>query len=110
MLEWFLPDEGIFSKVKLPGNTSWLPRSLVWLAIFWAWSESRNLTDAFTEAVGCCKIISKSSALSTYQGFLGALTRWTSEFINLLCLLLQKRMREIGGKFWRIGGVGSDRV
>lgn len=103
MLEWLLPDGGIFSQVKLHGNTSWLPRSLVWLAIFWAWSESRNLTDAFTEAVGCCKIISKSSALSTYQGFMGALTRWTSEFIHLLCLLLQKRLEEIGGKFWRIG-------
>lgn len=104
MLEWFLSDGGIFSKVKLHGNTSWLPKSLVGLALCWAWSESRNLTDAFHEAVGCCKIISKSSALSTYQGFMGAMTRWTSEFIRLLCLLLQQRMQEIGGKFWRIEG------
>ncbi len=103
MLEWFLSDGDIFSKVKFHGNTSWLPKSLVWLALCWAWSESRNLTDAFTEAVGCCKILSTSAALSTYQGFLGALTRWTSEFIRLLCLLLQQRMQEIGGKFWRIG-------
>lgn len=103
MLEWLLPDAGIFSEVKLHGNTTWLPKSLVWLALCWAWSESRNLTDAFTEAVGCCKIISTSSALSTYQGFMGAMTRWTSVFINLLCLLLQQRMEEIGGKFWRIG-------
>ena len=103
MLDWFLSGGDIFSKVKLHGNTSWLPRSLVWLALCWAWSESRNLTDAFTEAVGCCKIISASAALGTYQGFLGALTRWTSEFIPLLCLLLQQRMEEIGGKFWRIG-------
>ena len=103
MLDWFLSDGDIFSKVKFHGNTSWLPTSLVWLALCWAWSESRNLTDAFTEAVGCCKAISASSPLSTYQGFLGALTRWTSEFIRLLCLLLQQRMEEIGGKFWRIG-------
>ena len=104
MLEWFLSDGDIFSKVKFHGNTSWLPKSLVWLALCWAWSESRNLTDAFSEAVGCCKIISKSLALSTYQGFMGALTRWTSTFIRLLCLLLQQRMEEIGGKFWRVGG------
>jgi hypothetical protein len=103
MLDWFLSNGDIFSKVKFHGNTSWLPKSLVWLALCWAWSESRNLTDAFTEAVSCCKIISTSAALSTYQGFLGALTRWTSEFIRLLCLLLQQRMEEIGGKFWRIG-------
>lgn len=103
MLDWFLSDGDIFSKVKFHGNTSWLPKSLVWLALCWAWSESRNLTDAFTEAVGYCKILSTSAALSTYQGFLGALTRWTSEFTGLLCLLLQQRMEEIGGKFWRIG-------
>lgn len=103
MLEWFLSDGDIFSKVKLHGNTSWLPKSLVWLALCWAWSESRNLTDAFGEAVGFCKSISTSSALSTYQGFMGALARWTSEFIRLLCLLLQQRMEEIGGKFWRVG-------
>ena len=36
MLDWFLSGEDIFSKVKFHGNTSWLPRSLVWLAIFWA--------------------------------------------------------------------------
>jgi hypothetical protein len=104
MLEWFLSDAGIFSNLKFHGNTSWLPKDLVWLALCWAWSESRNLTDGFTEAVGCCQVLSKSSALSTYQGFMGALTRWTSEFICLLCLLLQRRMEEIGGKFWRIGG------
>ena len=104
LLEWFLADAGIFSKVKFHGNTSWLPKNLVWLALCWAWSESKNLTDAFTEAVGCCQVLSKSSALNTYQGFMGALTRWTSEFIYLLCLLLQQRMEEIGGKFWRIGG------
>src|SRR5688500_9474381 len=99
MLEWFLSDGDIFSKVKFHGNTSWLPKSLVWLALCWTWSESRNLTDAFSDAVGCCKIISTSAALSTYQGFMGALTRWTSVFIHLLCQLLQQRMEEIGGKF-----------
>jgi hypothetical protein len=44
LLEWFLADAGIFSKVKLHGNTSWLPKNLVWLALCWAWSESKNLT------------------------------------------------------------------
>jgi len=104
LLDWFLSNGGIFSEVKLHGNTSWLPKNLVWLALCWAWSESRNLTDAFSEAVGCHKIISTSAALSTYQGFMGALTRWSSEFVRLLCLLLQQRMEEIGGKFWRVGG------
>src|SRR6476660_5559285 len=79
---WLLPDEGIFAKVKLHGNTTWLPRSLVWLALCWAWSESHNLTDAFIEAAGWCRRILAFTPLTTYQGFMGALARWTPTFID----------------------------
>jgi hypothetical protein len=103
-LDWLLGDGSIFAKLKFHGNTSWLPTSLVKLALIWAWSECKHLTDAFAEAVGCCEKISGGSALGTYQGFLGALTRWTPTFIPLLCLLLQQRMRQIGGPFWEIAG------
>ena len=104
--EWFLPDDGIFSQLQWHGNTKWSrsPRRLVWLALYWAWSESRNLTTAFTEAVECCQKVSGSCPLSTYQGFMGALVTWTSTFMDLLCQVLQARMKEIGGKFWQIDG------
>jgi hypothetical protein len=102
LLNWFFPGDAIFAKVKLHGNTTWSPSSLVWLALCWAWSESRNLTDAFTESVGCCQKMLACSPLTTYQGFMGAMTRWTSTFVPLLCRALQERMQEIGGKFWRI--------
>ena len=46
MLRWFLGDGGIFAKLKLHGNTTWRPLNLAWLAFCWAWSESRNVTDA----------------------------------------------------------------
>jgi len=51
--QWFLPNDSIFSKLRFHGNTSWIPRDLVWLAICWAWSASRNLTEAYTEAAEC---------------------------------------------------------
>jgi len=104
LLEWFLPNDDIFAKLKFHGNTRWLPGSLLCLALYWSWSESRNLTDAFTEALGYCRTISACSPLSTYQGFMGAMVRWSPTFINLLCPLLHERMREIGGKFWQIDG------
>jgi hypothetical protein len=102
--QWFLPSDSIFSKLKFHGNTSWLPSNLVWLAVCWAWSESRNLTDAFAEATRCTQKISASSTLSTYQGFMGAMVTWTSAFINILFLQLQARMKEIGGSFWEVAG------
>jgi Transposase DDE domain len=100
--KWFLPDDGIFANLKFHGNTTWSPSSLVWMALYWAWSESRNLTDAFTEAVEGCQTTSSSPPLTTFQGFMGALVKWTPVFINLLCLRLHQQMKAIGGKFWRI--------
>ena len=104
MLDWLLPDGSIFSKMRLHGNTKWLPKCLVCLALFWAWSESKHLTDAYAEAVQCCQSLFQSVVLSTYQGFMGALTRWTATLMNILWPLLHERMEEIGGRFWRIHG------
>ena len=104
LLKWFIPSDSIFAKLKFHGNTTWSPLNLVWLALCWAWSESHNVTDSFTEAVETCQDIFGSSALSTYQGFMAAIVRWTSPFMNVLWLRLHGRMEEIGGKFWRIGG------
>jgi len=41
---------------------------------------------------------------TTYQGFMGALTRWTATLMSIVCRQLHKRMEEIGGQFWRIHG------
>jgi hypothetical protein len=97
-------NDNIFAKVKFHGNTTWSPGSLVWLALGWSWSECRNVTDAFAEAAEWSEKICGSKPLSTYQGFMGALTRWTPVFIPLLCAILQQRMEEWGGKFWQIDG------
>jgi len=102
--EQFLPDDSIFASLKFHGNTSWSPRGLVWQALFWSWSECRNVTDAFADASACCQRISGTKPLTTYPGFMGALTRWTATFMPLLWMLLQARMEEWGGEFWRIDG------
>ena len=99
----FLPDDHIFAQVKFHGNTSWSPSGLVWLALCWSWSGCRNVTDAFAEAALWSQKISGSPPLGTYQGFMGAMTRWTATFIPLLWEVLQRRMEEWGGKYWRIG-------
>jgi Transposase DDE domain len=100
---WLLPDERIFSAIRFHGNVKWTPTCLVWLALCWSWSEARHLTDAFAEAfrvaqqmVGC--------TLSTYQGFMGALVRWTGQMLPVLRDVVQRRMEQVGGKFWRIDG------
>ena len=101
--EWFLPD-GMFSQMRLHGNIKWAPAYLVWLALCWSWSESRCLTDAFTEALGWCQQMFGSAPLNTYQGLMGALVKWTPKFMPVLRKTLHQRMEQMGGAFWRIDG------
>jgi hypothetical protein len=46
----------------------------------------------------------RSFVLGTYQGFMGALTRWTATLMKILWPLLHERMQEIGGTFWCLRG------
>lgn len=102
--EWFLPNDSIFSKLRFHGNSKWVPMGLVWLTLCWAWCETRNVTDAFEQAVSACQQMFGAVPWNTYQGFMGALVTWTPRFMPLLRGVLQQRMEEIGGKFWRIDG------
>ena len=104
MLGWLLPEESIFSKMRLHGNTKWLPKYLVCLTLVWVWSEARHLTDAYVEAVQGCNSMFGCVMLRTYQGFMGALTRWTATLMKILWPVLHERMEEIGGRFWCIHG------
>ena len=104
LCEWLLPNGAIFAKIKHHGNTKWIPLHLVWLALIWAWSENRFLTDAFSEAAEICQQMFASAALTTYQGFMGALVTWTPSYLPLLKRQLRQRMEQVGGKFWRIDG------
>lgn len=101
--DWLLPDNGIFAGLKLHGNTSWAPSALVWLALCWAWADSKNVTDAFDAAVTQCGQLN-TTALSTYQGFMNALVTWTNRLMTVLWPILHQRMQQIGGTFWEIDG------
>jgi hypothetical protein len=101
---WLLPNNGIFANLRFHGNISWLPSSLVWLALCWSWSECRYVTDAFTQAVEWCGLMAGNAALTTYQGFMGALVQWTDPLLSVLWPLLHQRMQEVAGALWTIGG------
>ena len=104
MLDWLLDDDSIFSKMKLHGNTKWLPKCLVCLALIWAWSGSKHVTDAFVESMQLCQSIFGSFVFGTYQGFMRALSKWTPQLMEIVWPVLHERMKEIGTKYWRIDG------
>ena len=104
MLDWFLPNDGIFGHLKLHGNTSWLPRTLVCLALCWSWAENKCVTDSFTYGVEWCRCLTSGSVLTTYQGMMNALIRWTEPLMQILQGVMHKKMKQIGGEFWEIAG------
>lgn len=103
MWQWLLPD-GIFAKFACHGNTKWNPFQFVVLAFCWTWSEARCLTDAFVQAAESCRVLFGSPALSTCQGFMGALVKWSPTLVRTTMAAVRQRMQEIGGRFWRVGG------
>lgn len=101
--EWFLSDPEIFAGLALHGNTSWKAVDLMWLALCWAWSESRHVTDAFEQATEQCGRLG-GVALSTYQGFMNALVTWTDSLMRPLWSVLHTHMQQIGGRLFEING------
>jgi len=78
--EWLFPDRAIFSQLPFHGNSKWLPLGLVWMALCWAWSDKRFVTDAFTEAATTYPSDARCATVNTYQGLMGALVTWTPPF------------------------------
>ncbi len=103
-VNWFLGDKPIFSNLSFHGNIKWQANDLVRMALLFCWSEKPFVTDCFCETVKRCTSLGFSVALTTYQGFMLALTNNLEQIMPLLILQLQCRMREVGGEFYRVAG------
>lgn len=104
LLNWLLPSQGIFSRLLPHGNTSWQFRTLVFQALCWSWAENRNAVDSFKYGFKWCQTLSGAKVLSTYQGMMNALERWTAPLMEILWKILHQQMKHIGGEFWDTGG------
>jgi len=104
LLQWLFPEDGIFAKFQLHGNTGWRVSGLIWLALCWSWSGSPQVTDAFTQAAEWCRLTIGESPVLTYQGMMSALVHWTESFLPVLWSVLHLRMQEVAGKLWSVDG------
>jgi hypothetical protein len=96
-------DRQIFAHLKLHGNTSWQIVDLILLTVVWVWSNHASLTAAFVEARRWSNDVLGSAAVTTYQGLLKALVRWTTPWLPLLWSHLHQLMEAEAAKHWRIG-------
>lgn len=89
--------------IDLHGNTRWTARVLVIQALCWSWSDQRHLNDAFAQSVRWTRDLCGMAALTSYQGFMGALGTWSPTLIRELCASIHQRMAGLGSRFWSIG-------
>ncbi|MCD4727618.1 MAG: transposase [Pirellulales bacterium] len=101
-MEWVI-DASIFEDIETHGNTKWIAKELVMLAVLWVWSEKSQLTAAFREAVVWSERLIGRAAVGSYQALTNALVTCGERLVPLLWSRLQRLMEEVGKEHWRIG-------
>ena len=101
-MEWVV-DQSIFQDLKTHGNTKWIAKDLVMLAVLWVWSEKSQLTGAYKEASVWSKRLFGRVAVGSYQAMTNALVAYGGQLVPLLWTRLQQLMKGVGKEHWRIG-------
>lgn len=101
--------EKMFTERKLHGNSEWRLRPLAMMAVLWAWVPGATLGQRFQVARNLVTewsrgwIARKFFIGKTYQGFIGALTRYTGELILAITQELRREIRNT--PCWQVAGM-----
>ena len=100
-MEWVV-DASIFENIETHGNTKWIAKELVMLAVLWVWSEKSQLTAAFGEAMVWSQRLIGRAAVGSYQALTNALVTYGGQLVPLLWNRLQRLMENanISEKCW----------
>jgi hypothetical protein len=101
-LQWFA-NEDSFQDLPIHGNVGWMPFQLIRLAVLWAWSDCKTLTEAFKDARQLEVQLFNMPAVNSFQGLMGALQKYTAPLMELFLPHLHGRMEQAAGNYWRIG-------
>jgi hypothetical protein len=93
-LDWLLAAARL-SDLTFREDCSWTPKTLIFVAVLWAWSDQKALTERFSHArkvVIAMGVLERVPA-ATYQAFLKILTTRTVALAAILFDVLRRRMR-----------------
>jgi hypothetical protein len=102
-MAWVLNDR-IFADLKMHGNVKWSAKFLIILAVMMAWSESKQLTEAFKKAASLSERLYGTVAIATYQGLMRALVTHGPLLLPRMWSRLQTLMERAAPEHYRIGG------
>jgi Transposase DDE domain len=93
-LDWLLASANL-SDLRFRQDCSWTPKGLIVMAILWAWSDEKSLTQRFSQArkvVMTMGLLTRIPA-ATYQAFLKMLATWTAMLAMALFDAFRQRMQ-----------------
>jgi hypothetical protein len=94
-LDWLVSPAAL-TAIEFRRDCTWTPRSLIFTAMLWAWSDEKTLTDRFATArkIVAAMALASQVPASTYQAFLKMLKTWTVALALALTLAFRRRMGE----------------
>lgn len=101
-IRWIV-NEKMFATMELHGNTKWMPKHLVILAVLSAWSDASRMTDRFDTAARLSQRLFGVLAIDTFQGMVRALVVHGPFLIACLWSRFQTLMQEVAPQHYRIG-------
>jgi Transposase DDE domain len=115
-LDWLLKSARL-SELAFREDCSWTPKGLIFLAILWAWSDEKSLTQRFFHArkvVMAMDVLSRIPA-ATYQAFIKMLMTWTVALSMTLIDAFRRRMQsDLSERFevcgFQVFGVDGSRL
>lgn len=104
-LDWLLASARL-SDLSFREECSWTTKGLIFMAILWAWSDEKSLTQRFSHArkvVMAMGILTRIPA-ATYQAFIKMLTTWTVALAMTLFDAFRRRMQADLATRWEVCG------
>ena len=98
VLNWFAPENQLFSKEDFHGNTKWNAEQLTAQALMWSWQEAKSVTDAFDQTLEICNDLGCKDIAMSYTSLMNALNRYDDVFQPRLRERFQTLTQEVAGR------------
>jgi Transposase DDE domain len=104
VFQWLTPAR-CFASIEFRRHCGWTPRTLVFAALLWSWSDYSKLGRRFQHALKIIQGLFKKQHVPavSYQAFMKLLQRWTDRLLECLLGAYRDKMCTALGDAWQLG-------
>ena len=94
------------SGIAFRAECTWMPETLVFAALLWAWSDEKTLIERFTTArkIIINRYAEQAEPAGSYQAFVKMLCKWTEPLRQTLSAAFRQRMAQTMAAVWTVEG------